>query len=219
MLRVGLTGGLGSGKSTVAKMFSALGAHVTEADAVGREVMQPGQPVYGAIVEHFGREILNPDGTIDRRKLSSLVFAGGRIEELNRIVHPAVIAAQEEWACKLLARQPDAVAMVESALIFEAERSGTVPNWRSRFDRLILIAAPDAVKIARYVERISPGHWDAAAAADAEARLAQQIPDSEKAPRCDYVIENTGTLEETDNRVRAIYQELCTLAQQDRPPG
>ncbi|HVJ08473.1 MAG TPA: dephospho-CoA kinase [Acidisarcina sp.] len=215
MLRVGLTGGLGSGKSTVAQMFRALGAHVIEADAVGRELMQPGQAVYEAVAEHFGRGILKADGTIDRRKLSMLAFEGGRIEELNRLVHPAVIAAQEEWANRLFARQPNAVAMVESALIFEAERSGTAPGWRDRFDRVILVSAPDDVKIARYVERISPGHWNESVAADARARLAQQIPDSEKAPRCDYVIENTGTLEDLGSRVREIYRELSALAQRN----
>jgi dephospho-CoA kinase len=213
MLRVGLTGGLGSGKSTVARLFTALGAHVIEADTVGRELMQPGQPVYSSIVEHFGRAILEPNGAIDRRKLSPIAFEGGRLEELNRIVHPAVIEQQERWARDLFAKDPRAVAIVESALIFEVERSGTVPDWSKRFDRLILVAAPNDVKIARYVQRISPGEWDEAAAADASARLAAQIPDSEKIPRCDYVIQNTGTLEEIEEQVRKIYSELCALSQ------
>ncbi len=212
MLRVGLTGGLGSGKSTVAKMFTALGAYLIEADLIGRELMQPGQQVYSDIVEQFGSGILQPDGMLDRRKLSSMAFDGGRIEELNRIVHPAVIAVQERWSRELFAKDPEAVAIVESALIFEAERSATVPDWAKRFDRLILVAAPDEVKIARYVQRISPGRWDEVAAADARARLAKQIPDSEKIPRCHYVIQNTGTLAETEERVRAIYVELRGLS-------
>ncbi len=212
MLRVGLTGGLGSGKSTVAKMFTALGAHLIEADLIGRELMQPGQQVFLDIVGYFGSDVLQPDGTLDRRKLSSMAFEGGRIEELNRIVHPAVIAVQERWARELFAKDPEAVAIVESALIFEAERSATVPDWAHRFDRLILVAAPDEMKIARYVERISPGRWDEVAASDARARLAKQIPDSEKIPRCHYVIQNTGTLAETEERVRAIYVELRGLS-------
>ena len=142
MLRVGLTGGLGSGKSTVSKMFATLGVHVIQADELGRDLMQRGQPVDSSIVETFGTEVSQADGEIDRRALSSVVFEGGRIEELNRIVHPAVIAAQEEWAAKVNASDPDAIVMVESALIFEAERSGTVPEWRKRFDRVILVAVP-----------------------------------------------------------------------------
>src|SRR5450631_3855 len=217
MLRVGLTGGLGSGKSTVGKMFAALGVHVIQADELGRDLMQRGQAVYSAIVETFGAEILQADGEIDRRALSSVVFEGGRIEELNRIVHPAVIAAQEEWAAKVVASDTDAIVMVESALIFEAERSGTVPEWRKRFDRVILVAVPDEIKIARYVERLSPGKWNEAAAADARARLAAQIPDNEKAEKCDYVIDNSGSLEVTRLRVGDIYEALSRQAHSQNP--
>ncbi len=212
MLRVGLTGGLGSGKSTVGKMFAALGVHVIQADELGRNLMQPGQPVYNSIVSTFGTEILQENGEINRRALSSVVFEGGRIEELNRIVHPAVLAAQEEWAAEVIASDPDAIVMVESALIFEAERSGTVPNGVKRFDRVILVALPDETKIARYVERLSPDKWNEAVAADARSRLSAQIPDSEKAPRCDYVIDNSGSPEATRQRVRAIYEDLSQQA-------
>jgi dephospho-CoA kinase len=212
MLRVGLTGGLGSGKSTVSKMFAGLGVHVIQADELGRQLMQRGQPVYASIVDTFGSEILQADGEIDRRALSAVVFEGGRIEELNRIVHPAVIAAQEEWASKVVASDADAIVMVESALIFEAERSGTVPEWRKRFDRVILVAVPDEIKIARYVERLSSGKWNEAIAADAKSRLSAQIPDSEKASKCDYVIDNSGSLDATRLRVRAIYEELSQQA-------
>jgi dephospho-CoA kinase len=216
MLRVGLTGGLGSGKSTVSKMFAELGAHVIQADELGRDLMKRGTPVYNSIVETFGREILQDDGEINRKALSSVVFERGRIEELNRIVHPAVIAAQEAWAANVIAAEPDAVVMVESALIFEAERSGTVPQWRKRFDRVILVAVPDEIKIARYVERLSPGKWNETIAADAKSRLAAQIPDSEKATRCDYLIDNSGSLDATRLRVSEIYAELSQQARQKR---
>lgn len=217
MLRAGLTGGLGSGKTTVSGMFAALGAHVIEADEVGRQLMQPGQPVYDAIVKRFGSGVVAAGGALDRKALARLAFEQGRVEELNQLVHPPVIAAQEEWARRLFAREPDAVAMVESALIFEAERSGTVPDWNRRFDKIILVAAPDETKIARYVARVSPGRWDEAAAADARLRLAAQIPDREKAPRCDYVIENTGSLEALQEQVKAIYEELKSLARTGIP--
>ncbi len=217
MLRVGLTGGLGSGKTTVAAMFASMGVHVIEADAVGRRLMQPGEQVYEEIVRHFGKGILQADATLDRKKLAAIAFGEKRIEELNRIVHPAVIAEQEAWAQKLFAADPNAIAMVESALIFEAERSGTVPGWRQRFDRVILVTAPDETKVERYVERLSPGKWNDALAADAKSRLAEQIPDRQKIPNCDYVIENAGNIAETQRQVERIYQELRELAQHPSP--
>ena len=94
MLRVGLTGGLGSGKSTAARMFAALGAHVLQSDTIGREMMEPGQAVYAAIVDHFGRGVVRPDSRLDRAALAKIAFDDGRVEELNAIVHPAVIARQ-----------------------------------------------------------------------------------------------------------------------------
>src|SRR5580698_8221350 len=122
MLRVGLTGGLGSGKSTVAAILRELGADVIEADALGRELMEPGQTVFNQIVEHFGPEVLTPEGRLDRPRLAQLAFRDNRVQELNAIIHPATVAAQRRWAEQLSARNPAAVAVVESALIFEAMR-------------------------------------------------------------------------------------------------
>jgi dephospho-CoA kinase len=212
MLRVGLTGGLGSGKTTVASMFVSLGAHAIEADAIGHRLMQPGEQVYQNILQHFGKDVLQSDGTLDRKKLAGIAFQEKRIEELNRLVHPAVIAEQERWAQGIFASDPNAVAIVESALIFEAARSGNVPGWKERFDRIILVTIPDEIKVARYVERLSPGAWNDALAADARSRLAAQIPDQEKAPFCDYLIENTGNTAGTRQQVERIYRELQELA-------
>src|SRR5271154_5429147 len=112
MLRVGLTGGLGSGKSTVAAYLHSLGAEVVEADALGRQMMEPGQPVFDQIVREFGREVLSPDGRLNRTQLAQLAFQGGRIHQLNAIVHPAVIKAQRKWMEEVFVRNPSAVAVV-----------------------------------------------------------------------------------------------------------
>ena len=221
MLLVGLTGGLGSGKSTVAAMFVARGVHVLEADAIGRELMQPGLPVYAAILQHFsGTEIpslLQPDGHLDRAALARYVFSTGRIDELSHIVHPPVIAEQERRAQEIFTRDSKAIVMVESALIFEADRSGTGPGLRKRFDQLILVTAPDALKIARYVARIAQGRVLAlqeriTLEEDARRRLAAQIPDAEKIPFCDHVIDNAGPGEHTEAAVERIVQGWLALA-------
>jgi dephospho-CoA kinase len=222
MLRVGLTGGLGSGKTTVAALLRGLGAHVIEADEMGRVLMEPGQAVYNEIVHVFGLQVVAADsGRLNRAKLAELAFHGGRIHELNAIVHPAVIAAQREWMQRVFANDPHAVAVVESALIFEVERDarergeseGVLSDWRNRFDRVIVVTAPDAVKIARYVERVCNGKDEscrAAAEADARVRMSRQIPDAEKAARVDFVIENAGDKAVLEARVMEVWQLLKT---------
>ena len=211
-MRVGLTGGLGSGKSTVAAMLRERGFEVLEADAIAREMMQPGQPVYEAIVEHFGPSVVRADGTLDRARLAAISFGEGRLQELTRIVHPPVIAEQERRTAEIVARDPAAIVVVESALIFEAEASGTAPGWRKRFDRIVLVTAPDDVKIQRFLARILPPDATpeerAAAERDARGRMAAQLPDSVKIPHCDYVIDNSGTVEETRRQVDRIATEL-----------
>ncbi len=209
MLRVGLTGGLGSGKSTVAGMFAELGAAVISADQLGRQLMQPGEPVYAAIVKTFGRGVVREDGSLDRKALAELAFQHNQADALNHIVHPAVVAAEEEWMRGVFAADPRRVAMVESALIFEVEKWGTAPGWVQRFDKLILVTVPDEVKIARFLARTVTRDG---AEADARARIAAQMPDKEKAGRCNYVIDNTGSLEVTHARVKTIYEELVQAA-------
>jgi dephospho-CoA kinase len=220
MLRVGLTGGLASGKTTVAAIFRSLGAHVIEADAVARDFMSPGHDVYNTIISCFGADVVRADGTLDRRLLADRAFRQNRLSELNRIVHPPVIAAQREWEDALFARDPQAVAIVESALIFEAEQQGSAPGWRQRFDRIILVTAPVELRIARYADRMSlPPNASSRAEleADARRRIAAQIPDSEKIPLADYVIHNDGPLPATRSEVERIYAELVRLSAQTRP--
>jgi dephospho-CoA kinase len=217
MLRVGLTGGLGSGKSTVAARLRELGAEVIEADELGRALMEPGQAVYAKIVRAFGPEVVSADGRLNRRRLAEFAFQGGRLDELNAIVHPAVIAAQKEWMDGVFARNPSAVAVVESALVFEVERDarargeteGVLADWPRRFDCVIVVTAPDELKVARYVAKLSPpGDGRDAAEADALARLARQMPDAEKAARADYVIDNSDDIVVLRARVDALWERL-----------
>jgi len=245
MLRVGLTGGLGSGKSTVAAALRSLGAEIFEADELGRALMEPGQPVYAEIVRDFGPEVVSPDGRLNRARLAEIAFKGGRVNELNAIIHPAVIAAQQHWMEQVFARNPAAVAVVESALIFEVERDArargesetVLASWRRRFDRIVVVTAPDQLKIARYIVRACsdeagratgvlgdrssllgweagvPGDWPSsqgweAAEADARLRLARQIPDAEKAARADYVIDNSGDKKALLAQVEKLWQRL-----------
>jgi len=227
MLRVGLTGSLGSGKTTVAAMLRSLGAHVIEADALGRELMEPGHQVYDRIVSTFGPGVLAADGRLNRARLAELAFRESRLDELNAIVHPAVIELQRDLMRQVFARDPKAVAVIESALIFEvvrdararAERAAANPSgpaapewltdWRRRIDRIIVITAPDRLKIDRYVARLNPAPENRAAAeSDAQSRLAHQIPDAEKAAQADYVIDNSGDLASLHSKVASLWPRL-----------
>jgi dephospho-CoA kinase len=232
MLRVGLTGGLGSGKSTAARLFAALGAHVLQSDAIGRELMEPGQAVYAAIVNHFSSRVVQPDGRLDRVALAKIAFDDGRVEELNAIVHPAVIARQSELSAAIFQKDRRAIVMVESALIFETKYSETKDgeaiyagaqhaeqaHWHNRFDRIILVTAPEEVKIARFVARAAAGEAITAERrtkleAEARSRLAQQIPDERKSALCDYVLTNGGPLTELEWQVDQLWPILQAAAE------
>jgi dephospho-CoA kinase len=217
MLRVGLTGGLGSGKSTVAGYLREFGAQVIEADALGRELMEPGEKVYEKIVKQFGNEVVNPNGRLKRARLAEMAFHEGRLQELNAIVHPATVAAQQHWMKDVFDRDRRAVAVVESALIFEVVRDAMargetdtpLANLRRRFDRIVLVTAPDELKVGRYAERVSPpGRAREVAASEARIRLAHQIPDAEKAAQADYVIENSADLNTLRKKVIALWDRL-----------
>ena len=151
MLRVGLTGGIAAGKSVAGKMFADLGAHVIQADQLAHDLMQPGKPVYKKIVQHFGVEILDPDQTINRGRLATLAFGvsgkQSHIAELNAIVHPVVIAEQEAWMDRISIEHPDAIAIVEAALILEA-------GMKPHFDRLVVVTCEPEQRIQRWMERV-----------------------------------------------------------------
>lgn len=221
MLRVGLTGGLGSGKSTAARLFAAHGAYVFQSDTIGRELMEPGQAVYAKIVDHFGKGVVLPDGRLDRGALAKIAFADGRVEELNAIVHPAVIARQAELSEAIFKRDPKAIMMVESALIFETNYGGKHDRkgarWNNRFDKIILVTAPEEVKIARFVARSATAESmtesrRAELEAEARRRLAQQIPDEQKSALSDYVLINGGPLTELEWQVDQLWPILKTAS-------
>jgi dephospho-CoA kinase len=160
--------------------------------------MAPGEPVYQRVVEHFGRDILNADGSISRPKLAERAFAG-RIKELNAIVHPAVLAAEDRWMDEVGRRQPQAITVCEAALLYEAGGAG-------RFDRIITVTCSAACKLERFARRL--GITAEQARADLERRMRAQWPDELKAERADYVIENSGTLAETEAQVEQLWRQL-----------
>jgi dephospho-CoA kinase len=199
--------------------------------------MEPGQSVYAAIADHFGKSVVSPDGRLDRAALAKIAFADGRVEELNAIVHPAVIARQAELAEAIGASDPHAIVMVESALIFETKYGETKygetrhsetgqnasenpagRNWHSRFDRIILVTAPEEVKVARFIARSAasaPLTEERRAELEAEARrrLAQQLSDEQKSALCDYVLTNGGALQELEWQVDQLWPILQAAAQ------
>ena len=216
MLRVGLTGDLGSGKSTVARMLAERGAVVLSSDEMARAMMRPGEPVYAAIVERFGPGVVFPDGTLDRRELARIAFAGKRLEELNAIVHPAVIAEQAQLIDELSRTKPDAIVVVESALIFSTRHGGAGQKWSDRFDEILLVTAPENVKIARFVERASDDRnlsSEELAALEIDARRRLKVQRSSTAQEQDcIVIRNNGDVATLEARVTDVWRALRRMA-------
>jgi dephospho-CoA kinase len=208
MLKLGLTGGIAAGKSTVGEMLVALGAHLIQADAVSHQLMQPGEPVYQEVVRAFGPGILNPDGTVNRARLAEAAFGSpgkpSRIQELNKIVHPAVVRKQEEWMESLGRRDPKAIAVVEAALILEAGAA-------KQFDRLLVVTCRPEQRVERWATRTKVDLETARR--EVSRRMAAQLPDEEKIRAADYVIDNSGSLDETKAEVSALYPKLRAEAE------
>jgi dephospho-CoA kinase len=205
MLKVGLTGGIATGKSLVGRMFAELGAHIIDADKIGHDLMAPGKPVYDEVVKRFGEEILNPDKTVNRGKLAEIAFdqRRPRIYELNGIVHPGVIQAYEKWMEEIGAREPHAIAILEAALLLEA-------GLRRRFDRIIVVSCKPQQRIERWEKRLNV---DAdAARREVTRRMMAQAPDEAKIQAADYVIDNSGTVEETKKQVQQVFDSLLSQA-------
>jgi dephospho-CoA kinase len=215
MLKVGLTGGIASGKSVVGEMFVGLGAHLVQADRIAHQLMEPGQPVYNEVVRHFGGAILNRDGSINRAKLAEAAFgsrgpaaageaaaSASRVDELNRLVHPAVIRSQDEWMGEIGRHDPRAIAIVEAALILEAGAA-------KRFDWLIVVTCSDEQRIARFAARQKLDL--VAAGKEVARRMAAQLHEAEKIKAANYVIDNSGSIEQTREQVQEVWRKLSSV--------
>ncbi len=201
MLKVGLTGGVACGKTTIATMFENLGAYVALADVIAHSLFEPDSEVYKKVIEAFGQEILNEDRTISRPKLANVAFPK-RIKELNSIIHPVVIKLQDEWMAEIERRQPNAIVIVEAALMIEA-------GAHKRFDKLIVVTCDADQKVERLASRahLSPEQ----AKADVERRMQAQLPEEEKVRLADYIIDNSGPVERVETQVRRIWHELLEI--------
>lgn len=198
MLRVGLTGGIACGKSTIASMLAERGAHFLQADGLAHQLYAPGGVSYDEVVSHFGREILNEDGSVNRARLANVVFPD-RIDELNAIVHPAVIKAQTEWMAEVERQDPDGIVVVEAALLIEA-------GAHKDFDKVIVVTCGLDCKVKHYAQRTGVSLEQARA--EVLRRSQAQFSDEEKARHADYVVENSGSLEDAERQVERIWQEL-----------
>jgi dephospho-CoA kinase len=205
MLKIGLTGGIASGKSLVSEIFTELGAHTIDADQIAHELMRPGEPVYNEVVQTFGSEILNADKTVNRAKLAELAFdkRRPRIYELNRIVHPGVIQSYENWMEDIRGREPDAIVILEAALVLEA-------GLRRRFDRIVVVTCKPQQRAERWAQRFNLDLETAKV--EVTRRIMAQAPDEAKIQAADYVIDNSGSVEETRKQVQKVYDTLLPQA-------
>jgi dephospho-CoA kinase len=196
MLRVGLTGGIATGKSTIGAMFVDLGCHVIDSDQITHQLFEPGQAVHSAVVKEFGTRILASDGTINRRSLGDIVFKAPEARaRLNAIVHPAVIQRQQDWLKEVETRDPHAIAIVDAALMIEV---GTYKNY----DKLIVVTCRPEIQKERLRTRT------ALSDDEIEARIRSQMPMEEKIKYADFIVDSSGSLEASRAQVRDIYHRL-----------
>lgn len=199
MLKVGLTGGIATGKSYIVTLLREFGCEAIDADAVAHQVIEPGQPAYDDIVRHFGHEVLSSGGRIDRAKLGAIVFADkAQRERLNTIVHPRVFEAQARWFAEVEQRNPDAIAIVDAALMIETG------SYR-RFDKLVVVHCDPQMQIERLMARNNLSREQAM------ARISAQMPSAEKLKYADYAIDTSKGFEDTRQQVEALHEALCKL--------
>ncbi len=200
MLKVGLTGSIAVGKSFVCGVLSELGCHVLDADQTAREVVEPGTEGLRRIVKEFGREILLPTGRLDRKMLGGIVFSEpGKRQLLNSILHPLIIDEQDKWVESCSSTDPDGIAVIEAALMIES-------SGYKRFDELIVVWCGSDIQLQRLMKRNSIGREEA------EKMIAAQMPQKEKKRYASFLIDTSGSFDETRLQIESVYKELRKLA-------
>ncbi len=200
MLKVGLTGSIAVGKSFVCGVLSELGCHVLDADQTAREVVEPGTEGLRRIVKEFGREILLPTGRLNRKMLGAIVFSEpGKRQLLNSILHPLIIDEQDKWVESCSSTDPDGIAVIEAALMIES-------GGYKRFDELIVVWCGSDIQLQRLMKRNSIGREEA------EKMIAAQMPQKEKKRYASFLIDTSGSFDETRLQIESVYKELRKLA-------
>ena len=202
MIVAGLTGNIASGKSTVATFLRRSGALIIDADQIAHDVVAPGQPALEEIRRHFGDDMLTPEGLLNREKLGRMVFEDPDARRrLEAIVHPRVSAEIDRQMVRIAENHPDAVVIMDIPLLFETGRTEGLTD-------IIVVDTPEPIQLQRLIQRngLSP--------AEAKARMASQMPLKEKVARATMVIDNSGTLAETERQTLAVYRRLARKARQ-----
>lgn len=196
MLKVGLTGGIATGKSFVLSVLGELGCEVMDADQTAREVVEPGQPAFDEIVAHFGREIVGADSRLDRAKLGAIVFNdAAQRARLNSIVHPKVFEAQARRMAEVESRNPQAVVVIDAALMIETG------SYR-RFDKLVVVHCQPEIQLQRLMTRNNLTQEEAT------ARISSQMPSAEKLKFADFAINTSLGFEDTRRQIESLYEQL-----------
>jgi dephospho-CoA kinase len=200
-LIVGLTGGIASGKSTVARFFRELGAYVIDADRLAREVLEPGKPGFKEVLEAFGEGYLSSDGSLNRERLAHLVFSDSQARKrLEAIVHPKLLELRQKLVGEIIAKDPHAVIISDAPLLIET-------GLHTQVDVVVVVWVPREVQIERLMER------DGLSRQEAEERLRSQIPLSEKLAFAHYVVDDSRSMEDARQQVKNIFSELQAMAE------
>ena len=201
-LRLGVTGGIASGKSTVAHMLEELGAPVIDTDVLAREVVEPGKPAFRAIVDYFGKQVLQGDGALDRKKISGIVFKDiEKRRKLEGLIHPRITEVVSSRLDAILKKDPDAIIQVVVPLLIET-------NQQQRYHRILVVYVPEQIQIQRLAKR------DNITREAAANILKAQLSIDEKVAHADFVIHNDKTMEETREQVRDLWKRLKALQQE-----
>ncbi len=199
MLKVGLTGGIATGKSFVLGVLNKLGCEVLDSDRTARDVVEPGQPAFEEIVAYFGKQVVTTDGKLDRAKLGEIVFTDtAKREKLNSIVHPRVYEAQARWLAEIERGNPQAITIIDAALLIETG------SFR-RFDKLIVVHCEPEIQLERLMARNNLTREEAV------ARISSQMPSAEKLKYADFAINTSLGFEDTRSQVESLYQQLREL--------